>query len=76
MLLYNKYREYIHLAIAIYGSMAYYFLDMENQIKAAHATTLFITTDIVLNNELTKDVIFHHILTIITGLTLFYYDKW
>ena len=74
MLLYNKYREYIHLVIAIYGSMAYYFLEMDHQIKAAHATTLFIITDIVLNNELTKDVIFHHILTIITGLTLFYYD--
>ena len=74
MLIYNKYREYIHLAIAVYGSMSYYFLEMDHQIKAAHATTLFIICDIILNNELTKDVIFHHILTIITGLTLFFYD--
>ena len=73
-MLYNKYREYIHLAIAIYGSMAYYFLEMDHQIKSAHATTLFIFSDLVFNNELTKDVIFHHILSIITGLTIFYYD--
>ena len=74
MLLYNKYREYIHLAIAIYGSMVYYFLDISHKIKAAQATLIFIFSDLVFNNELTKDVIFHHILTIFSGLTLYYYD--
>jgi hypothetical protein len=74
MLLYNKYREYIHLAIAVYGSMTYYFLNIDHKIKAAQATVLFIFSDIVFNNELTKDVIFHHILTIFSGLTLYYYD--
>jgi hypothetical protein len=74
MLLYNKYREYIHLFIAIYGTIAYYFLEIEHKIKAAHATTLFIMFDIVLNNELSKDIVFHHILSIFSGLTLFFYD--
>ena len=32
MLLYNKYREYIHLAIAVYGSMTYYFLNIDKSL--------------------------------------------
>lgn len=74
MQLYQQYRDYIYLSITICGCMAYYIFEYENQKNVAKINTIFTVFDILLNKELTPDVIFHHILSILSGFTLFYYD--
>ena len=74
MQLYQQYRDYIYLGITICGCMAYYIFEYENQKNVAKINTIFTVFDILLNKELTPDVIFHHILSILSGFTLFYYD--
>ncbi len=74
MLLYKQYRDYIYLCSAIYGGLTYYFFSIENKIVTTYVSSLFMIMDIVLNDEIKPDVLFHHLLTIFTAGTYMYYD--
>ena len=71
MQLYQQYRDYIYLGVALYGSIAYLFFD--NKVVALNVSASFLLVDIVLNKEVRPDIILHHALSSFSVATYAYY---
>jgi hypothetical protein len=71
MQLYQQYRDYIYLGVALYGSIAYFFFD--NKVVALNVSASFLLGDIILNKEFRPDIILHHALSSFSVATYAYY---
>ncbi len=74
MLLYKQYRDYMYLCVSAYGSIAYFFFELEHKLRVIRVSVAFMLCDIILNNELKPDIILHHVLSIFAAGTYLYYD--
>jgi len=72
MQLYQQYRDYIYLLVSLYGSIGYFFFN--NKLRIIKVSIAFMIFDILLNKELTPDILLHHALSIFAGGTYLYYD--